>query len=313
MKIASCVVFSYCLSQGIAAATQTQEIPTAPVYYGKALCAEEQFFKCIKTSRGDTWEKLFPDENEREIVQRINRTDNRLWLGKELAVPLDMKGLTSLDFAPFDKKVESSNEKLIIVDQDKLAWGAYDSEGSLVKWGPISSGRDNCPDSANRCLTLTGIYRIFSKENEKCVSDVFPIGKGGAKMPYCMYFHKGFAMHGSDDIPGYRASHGCVRMFVRDAKWLNNEFVMIASDKNSYLGTKVVVRPVTFVDYSIRSHKFVQNKRKGVTNVIAANPLLKDVHPVIETRTMARERRVNKPLFRFPFFTNARNSKGRIS
>ena len=63
-------------------------------------------------------------------------------------------------------------------------------------------------------------------------------------MPYCMFFHKGFALHGSDDIPGYRASHGCVRMFTRDAKWLNEEFVEISSERNNFLGTKVVVRPV---------------------------------------------------------------------
>ncbi len=62
-------------------------------------------------------------------------------------------------------------------------------------------------------------------------------------MPYCMYFHKGFALHGSDDIPGYRASHGCVRMFIEDAKWLNQEFVEVGNDKTQLIGTKVVIRP----------------------------------------------------------------------
>ena len=95
---------------------------------------------------------------------------------------------------------------------------------------------------------MTGIFRVFSKENEHCKSDVYPVGKGGAKMPFCMYFHKGFALHGADDVPGYRASHGCVRMFVSDAKWLNESFVDIASDKNEYMGTKVVVRPVNTVE-----------------------------------------------------------------
>ena len=85
---------------------------------------------------------------------------------------------------------------------------------------------------------------MFSKENEKCKSDIFPIGKGGAKMPFCMYFHKGFALHGSDDMPGFRASHGCIRMFIRDAKWLNEEFVDVSNDANQQMGTKVVVLPV---------------------------------------------------------------------
>lgn len=63
-------------------------------------------------------------------------------------------------------------------------------------------------------------------------------------MPYCMYFHKGFALHGSDDIPGYRASHGCIRMFTQDAKWLNEEFVSVNNERTNTLGTLVVVRPV---------------------------------------------------------------------
>lgn len=234
-------VVAWCLSTSAMAATVVEE---KPQYYGSNLCSSPQF-ECIKVGRGQTWDKLFPDEQQRDLVQRLNRTYNYLWYGKEIVVPRNLSHLTILDVAPFPLQINSDNEKQIIVDQDKLAWGAYDAQGQLVKWGPIASGRDKCPDSKNACRTMTGIFRVFSKENSKCTSDIFPIGKGGAKMPYCMYFHKGFALHGSDDIPGYRASHGCVRMFVQDAKWLNETFVDTATDRNNYLGTKVVVRPVT--------------------------------------------------------------------
>lgn len=215
-----------------------------PIYYGPGLCVNAQY-ECVKVDKSQSWEQMFPDEVQRDLVQRINRNYNYLWQGKVLAVPRDLAHVTLLDLAPFSRKIKSDNEKQVIIDQDKLAWAAYDENGQLVKWGPIASGRDKCTDSNNSCRTLTGIYRIFSKENDKCKSDIFPIGKGGAKMPYCMYFHKGFAMHGSDDMPGFRASHGCVRMFVRDAKWLNEDFVVISSDSNNQMGTKVVVRPVS--------------------------------------------------------------------
>lgn len=218
--------------------------PSIPLYYGPGLCASAQY-ECVKVQKSQSWDQLFPDETQRDLVQRINRNYNYLWQGKILAVPRDLEHVTLLDLAPFSRTIPSDHEKQVIIDQDKLAWGAYDAEGHLVKWGPIASGRDKCPDSNNSCLTLTGIYRVFSKENEHCKSDIFPIGKGGAKMPYCMFFHKGFAMHGSDDMPGFRASHGCVRMFTRDAKWLNQEFVETSSDSNDQMGTKVVVRPVT--------------------------------------------------------------------
>ena len=229
--------------------TTRQVIPKAaeplPIYYGAGLCTNANAqYECVKVESSQSWEKMFPDETQRDLVQRINRNYNYLWQGKVLAVPRDLPHVTILDLSPFPHKIPSENEKLVIVDQDKLAWAAYDAQGQLVKWGPIASGRDKCPDSNRACRTLTGIYRVFSKENEKCKSDVFPIGKGGAPMPYCMYFHKGFAMHGSADMPGYRASHGCVRMFTRDAKWLNETFVETANDKTNNIGTKVVVRPV---------------------------------------------------------------------
>lgn len=218
-------------------------VTNAASFYGTALCGYPQY-QCIKVSGGDTWEKLFPDPVQRDLVQRINRTYNPLWAGKEIAVPKNLAYINIFDIAPFPKKLEGETEKQIIVDQEKLAWGAYDAQGNLVWWGPISSGRDKCSDSNRSCRTLSGIFRVFSKENAKCVSDVFPIGKGGAKMPFCMYFHKGFALHGSDDIPGVRASHGCVRMFVEDAKWLNLNFVELSSERNHFMGTKVIVRPL---------------------------------------------------------------------
>ncbi len=228
-------------------ATHT-EIP--PVYYGPGLCQYPQF-QCVTVSSGDTWEKLFADPTQRDLVQRLNRTNNYLYPGKVLVVPKNLNTVTMLDLAPFAHKINTDHEKQVIVDQDKLAWAAYDVNGNLVKWGPISSGRTKCPDSNNLCLTLTGIYRVFSKEDDHCKSDIFPIGKGGAKMPWCMYFHKGFALHGSDDIPGYRASHGCIRMFTPDAKWLNQEFVDMGNEKTNLPGTIVIVRPVTFAETTI--------------------------------------------------------------
>lgn len=212
-------------------------------FYGAGLCGYPQY-DCITITSGQSWDNLFPDPQQKDIVQRINRTYNTLYPGKVIAVPKNLAYVHLLDVAPFPLRIPSENQKEIIVDQDKLAWGAYDAQGNLIKWGPISSGRDRCPDANRSCRTLTGIFRVFSKENEHCVSDVFPIGKGGAKMPYCMYFHKGFALHGSDDIPGVRASHGCVRMFTQDAQWLNHEFVELSSERNNFMGTVVIVRPI---------------------------------------------------------------------
>lgn len=215
------------------------QLAAAGKYFGTDLCAFPQY-ECVKVERGQNWEKMFPDPKQRDLVQRLNRSYNAIWYGKTIVVPNNLDKLTIFDISPFPLKLDNSKEKLIVVDQDLLAWGAYDKNGRLVNWGPIASGRDRCVDAPKSCLTLTGVFRMFSKENENCRSNTYD----NARMPYCMYFHKGFALHGSNDIPGRRASHGCVRMFTQDAKWLNQNFVELSNEGNDHLGTKVIVRPI---------------------------------------------------------------------
>jgi hypothetical protein len=216
-------------------------------YYGTGLCGYPQY-ECIRVGKGQSWERLFPDPVQRDLVQRLNRMSNPIWSGKDIAVPKDLEHATMASLSPFPLTVPNEGVQLVIVDQDKLAYAAYDKTGHLVMWGPIASGRDRCPDAAKSCRTMTGVFYFFSKENEHCRSNVYPLGKGGAKMPYCMYFHKGFALHGSSDIPGYRASHGCIRLFTRDAKWLNEHFVTTTNEDRGEIGTKVIVRPVLSSD-----------------------------------------------------------------
>ncbi len=225
-------------------AMQSMTVSAARVmgeYYGTKLCSSDQF-DCIQIKKGQSWRSLFPDEDQRDIVQRVNRTNMGLWRSKTIAVPKNLDKITLLDVSPFPLQIHGSDQNSIIVDQDKLAWGAYNRSGQLIKWGAISSGKDYCPDIRRSCNTHTGIFNIFNKKDSRCHSNIFPIGRGGAKMPYCMFFYKGFAMHGSNEVPGYRDSHGCVRLFTQDAKWLNEEFVILSRESNGFKGTRIVVQ-----------------------------------------------------------------------
>jgi len=190
--------------------------------YGAKICHSSEF-KCYTAKRGDTWNKLFPDEHERNIVKRINRMNVGLSRGEVIAIPVTM-GSSFMEYSPFPAEGEATGNKYIIVSKSKLAFGAYDGSGRLQYWGPISSAKGYCPDLHRGCHTPSGIFAIYNKGGAGCVSSKFPIGRGGAPMPYCMFFHGGFALHGSYQVPGYNASHGCVRMFVDDAKYLNREF-----------------------------------------------------------------------------------------
>ena len=215
---------------------QSISAQSLPKYFGNGLCKHPDFH-CIK-SPVNGWEKAFPDPIQRDIIQKVNRTYNSLWRGKTLAIPNNIENITLLDVSPFPLSQANIGEKKIIVDQEKLAWAAYDEEGMQVRWGPIASGKDYCPDIGKQCTTQTGEFRFFSKQGSECRSKTYD----GARMPYCMFFYKGFAMHGSHDIPGKRASHGCIRMFTRDAKWLNLDFIELSHSGNNERGTKVIVR-----------------------------------------------------------------------
>lgn len=212
-------------------------IPT----YGQKLCNAADFF-CIKVKSGETWDSLFPIEEEQDIVRRINRMNTRLRTGMIIAVPKNIDRLTIYDVSPFPRYIKAPGEKTIYVSQKHLAFGAYDDQGELLWWGPISSGVDHC-NVRDGCNTPTGHFRVIRKQDIDCVSTVFPRRangeSGGALMPYCMHFFRGYALHGSYDVPGYRASHGCVRMFIEDARWLNEEFIDLPGE--GMIGTRVVI------------------------------------------------------------------------
>lgn len=191
--------------------------------YGRHLC-DQADYTCIKVARGQTWKSLFPDENDLMIVKKVNRMNTPLRVGMVIAVPKNLSKVKLLDLSPLPHQ---GNPSSVMVDLSDLAWGAYDDNGKLINWGPVSGGKNYCPDVGRGCKTLTGSYTFYRKQGPGCVSSKFPVPRGGAPMPYCMHFSGGYAMHASATVPGYNASHGCLRMFYEDAEWLNLNFVNV--------------------------------------------------------------------------------------
>lgn len=203
--------------------------------FSARLC-ESGRYKCVVIQPGYTWSNLWPNPIERNKVKRFNRTNRVLRPGMVIALPLSNSN-DLMALSPFERKISPPGNKLIVVNLKVLAWGAYDPDGNLVNWGPASGGSQKCSDSDGSCKTAVGYFEIYDVRGEDCVSTQYPINKGGAPMPYGMFFEKGYALHGSNEIPGYNASHGCVRLFKSDARWLNEEFVQSPGT------TKVLVLP----------------------------------------------------------------------
>lgn len=146
-------------------------------------------------------------------------------------------------YGSFPHSIPAEGQKKIIVDPNMHMWAAYDEDGKLVKTGLATAGRSYCPDVGRPCRTKIGTFRIYSLGEADCRSHTFPVGRGGAPMPYCMFFNGGQALHGSHEVVAGNISHGCIRLRVKDAKWLRYNFAEEPTAANEMLGTIVIIKP----------------------------------------------------------------------
>ena len=152
-------------------------------------------------------------------------------------------GKTSSSGGSMPAQITSYGEKVIIVNPSIHAWGAYSASGMLLRSGVATSGSSWCADIQRPCRTKVGHFRIYSLGSAGCRSSKYPRPRGGAPMPYCMFFNGGQAIHGSPAgrVVAANLSHGCVRVHVPDAQWLRFQFVEGPNANNRYRGTKVVI------------------------------------------------------------------------
>ncbi len=101
--------------------------------------------------------------------------------------------------ARLDVYVDKSTQRLSVIENGKL----------LYVW-PVSTGR-------SRFSTPSGVYTP-----ERLERSWFSKAYYNSPMPHAIFFHNGYAIHGSYDISklGGPASHGCVRLHPRNAALL---------------------------------------------------------------------------------------------
>lgn len=137
--------------------------------------------------------------------------------------------------ARLPQHMSTGGENLILIDPRVHAWGAYDASGNLIRAGLATAGSHYCPDIGRACRTKAGSFRIHSLGGSGCRSSIYPLPRGGAPMPYCMFFNGNQGLHGSYQVVEGNISHGCVRVRVEDATWIRFNF--------AHIGTRVIVRP----------------------------------------------------------------------
>lgn len=132
-------------------------------------------------------------------------------------------------------------DKLIMVSNYYQSYGCYEN-GVLVRFAACNTGKEKTP-------TFPGRYALVWKDKKRRSSlDSTWI------MPFTYNFHRyaGNAFH-QFEMPGYAASHSCIRQFLSDAEWLFNwgRGVKVKDGKQIWLsGTPVVIFGVP--DYSLK-------------------------------------------------------------
>ena len=109
-----------------------------------------------------------------------------------------------------------TSEKLITIDTSKQMLYVWDG-GRLINQSPVSTGMYYTP-------TVKGDFRIYKKYEKQNMSGSYPPYPPYflKDVPYVMYFHKAYALHGAfwHNKFGTRVSHGCVNQPVAFSKWL---------------------------------------------------------------------------------------------
>ncbi len=118
----------------------------------------------------------------------------------------------------------AASSRVFVFNPRTHRWYAYQN-GRLVRSGRASGGASWCSDVKRACRTPRGVFRITRKGGAGCRSSRYPKPHGGARMDYCMFFSKYYAIHGSNNVPRRNVSHGCIRVTPSAARWLNRSFL----------------------------------------------------------------------------------------
>lgn len=135
---------------------------------------------------------------------------NLIFIGQELIIPAAGVYTPSADEAP---PAPLADGKAIVVSTQEQRIYAYE-DGKLVRSHIVSTGRSETP-------TVLGDYKVYVKYEADDMSgpDYFL-----PAVPYTMYFHRGYAIHGAywHNSFGRPMSHGCVNLPVDEAEWFFN-------------------------------------------------------------------------------------------
>jgi hypothetical protein len=147
-----------------------------------------------------------------KIILALNRLDERLIRKPDSIVVPDTIIADKLLYSPFPNHIDllESVKKILLVDQRIQAFAAYEF-GKLVNWGPTSTGKRSTPTPNGLFHTNWKSKKTISTDNPEWI----------LKWYFNLENFRGVSLH-QYELPGYPASHACVRLLEEDAFWIYN-------------------------------------------------------------------------------------------
>lgn len=177
-----------------------------------------------------------------KAVRTINRKELRfVRVGDSILVPDKyFDNMIAYSIFPYFYAGGVNFDKLIFVSNRWQSYACYEN-GKLVRFAAANTGKE-------RTQTYQGRYSLQWRDKLRHSSI-----DSSWILPYTWNFHKyaGSAFH-KFDMPGYPASHSCIRQFMDDAKWLFSwgKGAKYNADKTAipYSGTPVII--LDYYDFS---------------------------------------------------------------
>lgn len=168
------------------------------------------------------------------FVLTFNRLDaQHIRKDTVITIPSELTDWDALSPFPATLDVAKDIPKLLLVSQRVQAIGAYE-HGTLVRWMVTSTGKKDTPTPSKLYFTNWKGKSVISTIEDSWI------------LPW--YFNldnmEGISMH-QYELPGYPASHSCVRMTESDAQWVYDwaQQWIVSADEQTVLakGTPVIV------------------------------------------------------------------------
>jgi hypothetical protein len=149
-----------------------------------------------------------------DVLEKLNRRDRTHLPRTEPVVPGLVVPAAWIDdplaYSPMPAEwpAAAASAKALVVHQPLQVFAAYEN-GRLIRWGPVSTGRKETP-------TPEGAFNLTWRSRSRRSTD----NQAWLLEWYFNFVNeRGVSFH-QFELPGYAASHACVRLLERDARWL---------------------------------------------------------------------------------------------